>query len=218
MGGQHFLDNTELVKTAKRDVQRLADHGLTKESRLLDWGCGAGRLAIGVIETWGGIAFYNGVDVQKDLILWDQRHLARPGIRFTYVNLANARYNPDGSPVLQIPGDDGGYDALYGYSVLSHMDTKEVHTYLAEIRRLLSPNGFAWVTAFVERNVPDEEENPTGYGPLEWKGALHCVRFEQSYFERLIAEAGLRVDLFEHGDETDGQSLYVLRHASGAMP
>jgi SAM-dependent methyltransferase len=210
MGGVHFLDDAAFVASAQRDVARLAEQGLTRESALLDWGCGAGRLAIGVLETWGGIARYDGIDVQKDLITWAERHIARDSIRFTHVDIANARYNRTGSLERGIPGDTSAYDALYGYSVLSHMDASELAVYLREIRRVLKPDGFAWVTAFVEDGVPDVSENPDGYGPLPWAGALHCVRFDRAYFDSAARSADLRVQLFEHGQETDGQSLYVL--------
>ena len=55
-------------------------------------------------------------------------------------------------------------------------------------------------------------ENPEGYGPLEWLGRLHCVRYDRAHYESLVAATGLAVDRFEYGRETDGQSMYVLRH------
>jgi SAM-dependent methyltransferase len=213
MGGKHFLDDGEFVQAGRRDVARLAEHGLTQESRILDWGCGAGRLAIGLIETWGTIARYDGIDVQRDLVDWASRHVARGSIRFELVHNRNARYNRGGSPERAIPGEDASYDALYGYSVLSHMDSQELTAYLTEIRRLLNPTGFAWLTAFVEDGVPDESENPEGYGPIPWEGAHHCVRFSRDFFESAVRQAGCDIDVFIHGQETDGQSLYVLRRA-----
>ena len=55
MGGKHFKNDAAFIKTAVRDVKRLEKYaGLTKDSRLLDWGCGAGRLAVGVREHFAG--------------------------------------------------------------------------------------------------------------------------------------------------------------------
>ena len=65
------------------------------------------------------------------------------------------------------------------------------------------------LTAFVESGVPDEEENPPGYG-LDWHGALHCVRFDREYFENMVETAGLDVVEFRHGTETNGQSALLL--------
>ena len=214
MGGKHFQDDGALVARAKADVQKLVAQGLTKRDRVLDWGCGAGRLAIGIIETWGGIRHYTGVDVQAPLVDWARANIS-PGRRqfeFVHVDVANARYNPAGSTTRAIPGADGSVDAFHAYSVFSHMTSEDVQGYLAEIARLLSRRGFAWVTAFVEDDVPDEVENPADYGPLTWSGRLHCVRFNRSTFDSWISQAGLRVADFSHGTETDGQSAYVLRH------
>jgi len=40
---------------------------------------------------------------------------------------------------------------------------------------------------------------------------LHCTRFDRRHFEEHVAAAGMAVDRFVYGRETDGQSLYVLR-------
>ena len=212
MGGAHFKDDDAFIRTAVRDVKRLERMcGLHDGSRLLDWGCGAGRLAVGVRERMGRIADYHGVDIQPELIEWAQANLAGPGYRFTLLNVGNERYNPDGSPERTIGADPGSVDVLYAYSVFSHMNDEDTPAYLRLIREALAADGRAFVTCFVEEDVPGWEENPVGYGPLEWKGRLHCTRFERRHFEDHVAAAGLAVDRFIYGRETDGQSLYILR-------
>src|SRR4051812_26619224 len=100
MGGAHFRRDDAFVSSAVAEVGRLEDRiGLSPSSRLLDWGCGAGRLAVGIVEKLGRIDQYHGVDVQKHLVDWAQRHLGdRPGFTFTHVDVANGRYNPAGRP------------------------------------------------------------------------------------------------------------------------
>ena len=212
MGGEHFKKDKAFIKTAVNDVKRLEDYaGLTAQSRLLDWGCGAGRLAVGVKAHFGRIADYHGVDVQPELIDWDNANLAEPGFRFTLVDVSNERYNPDGSPERTLAAEPGTVDVFYAYSVFSHMNEDDTAGYLKLIREALAPDGRAFVTCFVEEDVPGWEENPEGYGPLEWKGRLHCTRFARWRFEDHVNGARLAVDRFEYGRETDGQSLYVLR-------
>ena len=216
MGGKHFKNDDAFIRTAVRDVKRLERlAGLTAESRLLDWGCGAGRLAVGVREYFPNrrIADYHGVDVQPDLISWARENLTAPGFRFTCVDVANERYNPAGLPDRTLAADPESVDVFYAYSVFSHMNDHDTAAYLHLITEALSPAGKAFVTCFVEEGVPDWEENPEGYGPLEWKGRLHCTRFARGHFENLAAKAGMAVDRFVYGRETDGQSLYVLRTA-----
>jgi cyclopropane fatty-acyl-phospholipid synthase-like methyltransferase len=215
MGGRHFKNDQAFVRTAVRDVQRLERQaGLTSESRVLDWGCGAGRLAIGIREHLGRVQDYHGVDVQPELVEWAQEHLAAPGFRFTCVDVGNERYNPDGSTQRTLATDPASVDVFYAYSVFSHMNDEDTAAYLHLIANALDSDGRAFVTCFVEENVPDWEENPDGYGPLAWQGALHCTRFRRQHFEQHVADAGLAVDRFEYGKETDGQSLYVLRRLS----
>ena len=212
MGGAHFKNDKAFVRTAVRDVRRLVEYcDLGVESSLLDWGCGAGRLAVGVREEFGRIRDYHGVDIQPELIEWAQGNLSGDGYRFTCLDLSNERYNPDGSPERTLAADPGSVDAFYAYSVFSHMNDVDTPAYLQLIGTALAPAGRALVTCFVEEDVTDWEENPEGYGPLEWKGPLHCTRFSRSHFEDHVRDAGLAVDRFEYGRETDGQSLYFLR-------
>jgi len=212
MGGAHFKDDAAFVRLAVRDVRVLQRRaGLRRRSRLLDWGCGAGRLAIGVKHHLGHVADFHGVDVQPELLTWAADHLSDAHTRFTLVDQHNARYNPDGRPTYDIPAEDGSVDVFHAYSVFSHMLTDDVAGYSATIARILAPEGRAMVTAFVEDDVPDCVENPEDYGPLEWQGALHAVRFDRAFFERTLLDAGLAAAEFTHGQETDGQSRYILR-------
>lgn len=212
MGGEHFKDDAAFLATAVADVVRLESlAGLTRDSRVLDWGCGAGRLGIGIGARLDRVADYHGVDVQPELIEWAESNIDAPGFRFTCVDVSNERYNPDGRPHRTLATDPDSVDVVYAYSVLSHMNDIDSAAYLALIREALSPAGAAFLTCFVEEDVPAWEENPAGYGPLEWKGRLHCTRFSRRYFEDQVADAGLRVVRFEYGGETDGQSLYILR-------
>lgn len=213
MGGEHFRADEDFVSSALAEVDRLVSlAGLEKSSRLLDWGCGAGRLAIGIAERFERIGLYHGVDVQERLISWADRHLGNhAGFEFTHVDISNARYNPSGESVQSIPGQDANYDVFYAYSVFSHLNAEDCRRYMSEVARLLKPGGAAFITAFVETNVPEVEENPTGYGPMAWSGPLHCVRFERGFFEHIVQANPLSIESMYHGQETDGQSLYILR-------
>lgn len=214
MGGKHFLDDNEFVRSAIRDVKRLRrTAGLTLNSTLLDWGCGAGRLAVGIRNNFpeGRIKRYQGVDVQESLIDWASKNLKAPGFDFTYIDIFNDRYNPSGVKMHTLASDAGSVDIVYAYSVFSHMTEEDTAEYLKLIKNVLMDDGKAFITCFVEENVPDWAENPEGYGPFQWEGRLHCALFNRHHFESLVQAAGLAVDRFQYGRETDGQSLYVLR-------
>ena len=112
MGGKHFKNDKAFIKTAVRDVRRLVKYcDLSEGSTLLDWGCGAGRLAVGVREDFGQIRDYHGVDIQPELIEWANENLAGDGFRFTCLDVSNERYNPDGSPDRTLAAEPGTVDA-----------------------------------------------------------------------------------------------------------
>jgi len=209
-GGELFDTDSKFIDGGRRDVRVLIDQaGLTTSSSVVELGCGPGRLPIGIIDELGGVRRYVGVDVQKEAIAWCRRHVKKPSFQFVHINAGNERYNPTGTDDHRLP-ISGPFDIAYAYSVFSHMRTDDVRAYLGEFSRLLSPSGVAFVTAFVEPDVPDEVVNPEGYLTLRWVGPLHCVRFSQSHFEGLVAGAGLAIRDTSHRTERDGLSPFLL--------
>lgn len=219
-GGPVFQDNCNYLASAEKEARRLVEQlGFNPSMSLLDIGCGSGRLAIGVLSLLGKVHLYHGIDVSKPRIDWCMRHLAsrQPGFKFTHIDAVNCRYNPGGDKIeggFSLPLLDGEFDIVYLYSVFSHMAADHVGRYLEEIQRVLRGSGRVFITAFVEAGVPEISINPTGYR-RDWSGPLHCVRYEKSFFETLIRGMGFRVDRFEYGNETDGQSAYYLSRQTG---
>ena len=223
-GGAHFRSNEAFLRSGQAEAARLREQcGLTRDSRLLDIGCGPGRLPIGILSVVGYIAAYRGVDVSKTPIRWCRKHItpAHPAFQFLHINVRNARYNPSGASMddrFRLPFADSSFDIIYLYSVFSHMGAEDVRKYLREYARLLAPGGSVFLTAFVEEGVPPVEENPAGYGNMPWKGALHCVRFEAGFLAGLVRGAGLQITRRSHGTETDGQSAFLLQKLDPEPP
>jgi SAM-dependent methyltransferase len=219
-GGGHFREDAAFLASAVEEARHVVDQRVSHEPlSLLDLGCGAGRLAYGLIAIDAPIARYEGVDVMAPPIDWCNATIrpANHAYRFRTTDVYNARYNPVGAhpaAAVTLPFEDGAFDVAYAYSVFSHMLTGDVRAYLAEFARVLSPDGVAVITAFVEDDVPDQAVNPPGYQGIVWGGALHCVRFSRAHFEAVAGDAGLRIAGFEHGRATDGQSRILLRRAA----
>lgn len=219
LGGHNFADDRAFLDAAVRDARRLEETcGVHGASRVLDIGCGVGRLPIGLRAHFGTLAGYTGVDVDAGCIGWCRKNLGGTGATFVHVDLANERYNPSGAAIaggFSLPLPDRSFDVVHLYSVFSHMVTGDARAYLREFRRLLAPDGRVFLTAFIEDGVEDMAINPQGYGsfPGEWEGALHCVRFDRAFFDGMVRDAGLSVERFDHASDTDGQSAVFLRAA-----
>jgi SAM-dependent methyltransferase len=214
--GPEFKDDAYFLASARAEAERLvARCGLAPGGRVLDIGCGPGRLAIGLIDRGVQVDEFHGIDAHRPSVQWCTRHLSprNPAFRFEHVDVRNARYNPRGAAedgAVRLPLADARYDVVYLYSVFSHMLPQGVREYLAEIRRALAPGGVLFFTGFVEEGVPEVSENPEGYRQ-NWSGPLHCVRYERGFLSRMLAESGFRVEHFVHGEETDGQSAVYAR-------
>ena len=69
-----FRNDEFFVESIEREVHKLAEHcGLNDDSRVLEIGCGSGRLPIGLMSTDQSIESYVGVDVDAEAIRWCKR-------------------------------------------------------------------------------------------------------------------------------------------------
>ena len=217
LGGPSFADDDRFLKTAQDEARRLVTSlGLTSGSRVLDVGCGVGRLAIGILSEVGDVREYWGVDVDERAIQWCRQYVERdhPRFRFVHLDVGNPRYNPSGQalmPGFRFPFPDQAFEIIYLYSVFSHMLEGDARLYLAEFHRLLVPSGRLFLTAFAEDAVPPVTINPPGYR-RPWSGPLHCVRYETGFLRSMVSESGLTIDRTEYATETDGQTaFYALK-------
>ena len=104
--------------------------------RLLDWGCGCGRLSAHFLQDPDGPEVY-GCDVDAEAVAWCNRDL-RAG-RFHTV-----------PPHPPAPYADGRFSHAVGYSVLTHLTREVQRAWLAELRRVLAPGGLLVVTVHGE--------------------------------------------------------------------
>src|SRR5438034_7342972 len=208
LGGPSFADDDRFLKTAQDEARRLVTSlGLSSSSRVLDVGCGVGRLAIGILSEVGDIREYWGVDVDERSVQWCRQYVERehPRFRFVRLDVGNPRYNPSGQalmPGLRLPFPDHAFEIIYLYSVFSHMLEEDARLYLAEFHRLLVPSGRLFLTAFAEDAVPRGTINPPGYR-RPWSGPLHCVRYETGFLRPMVSESGLTIDRTEYATEAD---------------
>ena len=129
--------------------------GLEPHERVLDVGCGIGRMArplAGYLDPGRGT--YDGFDVRADAIGWCRRRYghAHPNFRFRVADLYNRRYHPGGAHSAgeyRFPYDDGSFDLVIAASVYTHLLEDEAEHYLAESARVLAPGGRLFATFFL---------------------------------------------------------------------
>jgi ubiquinone/menaquinone biosynthesis C-methylase UbiE len=215
--GPEFRNDAYYLRSAEWEAKRLLDRmGCNRETRILDMGCGQGRLPIGLIRVFGDMA-YTGIDVHRNSIRWCKEHIERrrPAFQFRWLHLRNERYNPDG--MLLVPGfqfdiPSRSMDVVYLHSVFSNMNQNDMLVYLTDFRRILVDRGKLFFTAYVEDNVPPVSINPEDYVFKSCSGPLHVVRYERTHLLSLIHQLGYAVEDFDFGTEVAGQSsLYLTR-------
>jgi SAM-dependent methyltransferase len=214
-----FRNDRYYLDSARHEAVRLIKHcGLSPQDRVLDLGCGAGRLALGILDVVGAIRGYEGIDVDRYAIEWCRHWIEEdhPAFRFTRLDVHNDRYNPAGRIRLnarfRFDFPDRHFDVIYLYSVFTHMKPADTRVYLREMRRVLAPKGSVFLTAYLEPDVPDVSINPAGYRQASNK-PLHRVRLSRDFFAGMLAENGLAIRHFEEHGEFDGQSGVYLVHA-----
>jgi len=213
--GPEFKDNSYYLQSTESEATRLVTQfGCNKNSRILDIGCGQGRLPIGILRVIGELD-YTGIDVDAKSINWCKHHIEskHPSFKFYHYNIANARYNKRGVSLREsfrfgLP--DNSIDIIYLFSVFSHMTEADMRIYLSEFRRVLDSEGKVFFTTFVEEKVPNYSINPDGYVFNRCSGNLHVVRYEKNYLFTIIRENGFIVEKFTHRTEADNQSTIYL--------
>jgi SAM-dependent methyltransferase len=132
--------------------RRLAD--LSPEDRVLDIGCGIGRMARVLVPVLRPPGSYDGFDIAQDGIRWCQAHYrdTPAPFRFQHADLRNSVYNPVGREqpeTYRFPYEDGSFDLAIATSVFTHLLPEAADRYLAETSRVLAPDGRLFATWFV---------------------------------------------------------------------
>jgi SAM-dependent methyltransferase len=97
-------------------------------TRLLDFGCGCGRLLLSLERQVPARVALSGCDVDARAVQWCQDHLRR----------ARCVTN---DPLPSAPFESGTFDLIWCGSVFTHLDEERQDQWLHELHRLLAPGG-----------------------------------------------------------------------------
>jgi SAM-dependent methyltransferase len=110
--------------------------GFTKIRRMLDWGCGSGRVTAHFLAD-GRISEVHGVDIDGEATEWCARALPQ------------GRFQKTG-PYPPLPFPDDHLDLVVAYSVFTHLAREVQNDWLGEMRRVISPGGILLATVHGE--------------------------------------------------------------------
>lgn len=124
---------TESIDTAKWAANYFSKYIELKDKKILDWGCGPGRVIRHLPSVIGNGCEYFGTDYNKQTIDWCSRNL--PGISFNCNSLA-----------AQLPYSDNYFDVIYGISIFTHLSEQLHYDWYNELFRILNPGGIMFLT------------------------------------------------------------------------
>jgi SAM-dependent methyltransferase len=113
-------------------LKRYTNRPLTDYPRMLDWGCGCGRLLRHLLALDAGIRIV-GCDIDADNVNWCREHL--PGAEYVDVPL---------HPPTPLPSS--AFDLIVGISVMTHLRERDQQDWLQELRRIAAPGAILLLT------------------------------------------------------------------------
>ncbi|UCF81875.1 MAG: class I SAM-dependent methyltransferase [Acidobacteriota bacterium] len=208
--------------------------GLEPEERVLDAGCGAGRLAFGLTGYLGPKGRYDGFDVDAKSIHWAQRNISNkfPNFHFQVADVQNRSYNPRGgipAAAFTFPYENETFDLVFLFSVFTHMLPADMERYMAEISRVLKKGKRAYLTYYLlnqeslrairEKTLALNFEYAFGsYRTINKDVHEHSIAHDESLvrdlhrkYELTISEPVRRGSWFGKIDSSDYQDVVIAR-------
>lgn len=243
--GEGLMPPRRLSFVGRGDFERTGreylDHfrrlgGLQPGDRVLDMGCGIGRMAIPLMDYLDDSGSYVGFDVGRAMIRWCRREITarRPDFEFAWAPVYNQKYNPFGSisgAEFRFPYEDASFDFVFATSLFTHLVREETEHYLRETARVLRPGSSCLLTFFL-LDEHAEAEMAAGRASFDFRHQIEggfttdpsqpeeAIAFRVEDLRQMLAAAGLEprepihFGLWSnHPGAPAGQDIIVARRA-----
>lgn len=182
--------------------------GLQPTDRVLDVGCGIGRMAV-PLTTYLTSGSYEGFDIVSLGIRWCQQKITPryPRFHFQLADVYNKHYHPKGKcppDRYRFPYPNWSFDFAFLTSVFTHMLPADVENYLAEIARVLQPGKSCFITFFILNDEAEKlmagancslnfQHRRAGYRIVSEEAPEGAIGFPEAYVREIFAKAGLAI-------------------------
>jgi SAM-dependent methyltransferase len=164
---------------------------LEQGARLLDIGCGCGRVARHLLNS--PIAEYAGFDRHPGMIEWSQSHIGTQDDRFHFQHVdvesgyaeLDSHLGAVSAAEFVFPYDDAEFTGALAASVFTHIDFPATSRYLNETARVLAPSGCVLASFF-------RGETTGSLGDSSWNFVI-----QEDDLRHAIEEAALEVVLLD---------------------
>jgi len=189
--------------------------GLRRSDRVLDVGCGMGRIAWPLSHHLGRRGRYVGFDVVLKYVAWCQEQLGLDPDRFffCYYPLHSTAYSEGGAVApehFEFPWEPGLFTLAIATSLFTHLMPEAAEHYLTQIRRVLKGGGRVFASFFLvdpdsQAVIEAGSTYPTFTERHDW-GWLHDpavpedgVAFDREWLLSRFERAGLHVQSVHPG-------------------
>lgn len=233
--GRIFIGSGDFTKQGNNILKQMIKWGgLKPNNRVLDVGCGIGRVAVPLTKYLNSKGSYEGFDIVKSGINWCRKHISPtyPNFNFKHIDLKNELYNLKTNREAKefiFPYSDGEFDFVFLTSVFTHMLPEDVVGYLKQIFRVLKKGGTCFCTFFIINEESKQLMNSSdgihfnlNYGNYY----LHNINvkeanvaYDENYLTHLTETTGFKTDNKHYGywsgreknKSVDFQDILVLK-------
>jgi SAM-dependent methyltransferase len=214
----------ELVGDACERVLRRYLH-INPFARLLDFGCGVGRVTLSVLKHHPEVGHITGFDIMPRVIEFCEGHIATSFAKtsFQLIGGTNDHYDQfieaaDRSVAkshAQLRAEYAGkFSGIFAFSVFTHVELEDLRALLKLLSALVQPGGQVLITAFVltpttrkairDRSAlfPFADADPAAEGDIfvpDHTDRLAFIAFDHTLIEQAAFDAGLVIHHIEYG-------------------
>lgn len=204
-----FIGDGDFRKQGEEFFRYFVDlGGLQPNHKILDVGCGIGRMAIPLTRFLTSSS-YEGFDIIHRGVKWCNKTISTryPNFHFQLADVYNKWYNPAGkysASEYQFPFADESFDFVFLTSVFTHMLPADLKNYFSEITRVLKRKGKTLVTYFLINDESSKllaqnlsklkfERSGDGYWTISQSKPESALAYEEEQMRHMYKTQGMTI-------------------------